>query len=598
MILDDLSQRVGVAFSAIGLDAALGHVTPSQRSDLGQFQCNGAMQAAKAAKRSPREIANDVATHLEGDSRFVNVSIAGPGFLNFSLSDVELCTRIQRQLEDKRFCCPLTDTPQRMIIDYGGPNVAKAMHVGHLRASVIGESVKRIHKFLGHDVRGDIHLGDWGLPMGQLLAAIADAHPDWPWFQEGAELPGESPVTIDDLERLYPQASARCKEDPEFLAKARDATARLQSGDAGLRALWQHFQDVSSKKMRADLLRLGVSFELWKGEASVAHLIADMAAELEACGIARRHEGALIIDVAKSGDKTEIPPLLLEKSDGAATYGTTDLATLLDRFQPKDGSAPIDKAVYIVDQRQNLHFVQTFRAALKAGIVPSLDAVNHAGFGTMNGPDGKPFKTRSGGVMRLEDLIERVERHAADRIREAGLAADFPEKEREDIAYKVGVSALIFADLQNDRMSDYIFDPERFTRFEGKTGPYLLYSVVRMGAILARASAKGIEQGAFFSPEHKGAECKDIEASERALMLTLQFFPHAVMRAAEEHSPQAIAQYAYDLSQSFNTFYQAQHILSETNKSRRDRWLGCVCLCRGVLQKCLSLLNMPVPKRM
>ncbi len=583
-LLNDLSDIVSAAFTELGLPAELGRVGVSQRAELGQFQCNGAMPAAKQAGKNPREIAEQVVAKLAGHPMLAKVSIAGPGFINLDLSDKALAERIAAVAADERLGVPAKDK-EMVVVDYGGPNVAKAMHVGHLRAALIGESLKRLMRFSGDEVVGDVHLGDWGLPMGQLIAELELQHPDWPYFAEGnGPFPAESPVSIEDLEVLYPQASGRSKEDPEFLEKARRATAALQAGRPGYRALWQHFFDVSVARLKQDYGALGVTFDWWQGEAAVNDLIAPMVDELKAKGLAEESDGALVVPVAEEGDKKEMPPLILYKSDGAVMYGTTDLATIVDRQAKVKPNA----IIYVVDQRQGLHFEQVFRAARKADLSPGT-LYEHAGFGTVNGTDGKPFKTRAGGVMKLGDLIRMATEAAAARIEEAGLAKDLPEAERADTARQVGLAAVKFADLSNWRATNYIFDLDRFVRFEGKTGPYLQYMGVRIKSLLRKAADQQALPGALMEPA---------AAEERDLVLHMLRLSDAMERAYERRGPNEIADWAYELAAAFSRFYAACHILSESDGARRASWLTLSATVLKQLELVLDLLGIEIPERM
>jgi len=580
-----LTEIVGHAFAAEGLAAELGRVTVSNRPDLAQFQCNGAMAAAKQARTNPRELAGRIAARLQEGGRFTQVEIAGPGFLNLSIADGDIGAHVAGMAADPRLGVPAKDAPRTVILDYGGPNIAKPMHVGHLRASIIGDSLRRIFTFAGDRTLGDVHIGDWGLPMGMLISEIALTRPDLPYFDPAHQgpYPAQSPVSLDDLEAMYPRAAAACKADPSRLEQARQATAALQAGEPGPTALWRHFLDVSLAAMRRDFGDLGVHFDLWKGEADVHALIAPMVDDLKARALAEMDQGALIVRVAEAGDKTEIPPLILLKSDGAVMYGTTDLATIVDRqrtYQP-------DAILYVVDQRQHLHFEQVFRAARKAGLNGEA-ALEHLGFGTMNGTDGKPFKTRAGGVMKLQDLIRMGREAALDRMAEANLAQDYDEAEKRDIAEKVGLAAIKFADLANHRVSNYVFDLDRFVRFEGKTGPYLQYAAVRIKSLLRRAAEQGDGPGAMQPPGEV----------ERELALILAEMPEAVIAAQAKRTPNDICDFAYTLAQAFSRFYAQTHILSEPDPARRGGWLALAKLAHDQLVLLLDLLGIDVPERM
>ncbi|HZD11781.1 MAG TPA: arginine--tRNA ligase, partial [Candidatus Binatia bacterium] len=520
-----LTGLVGDAFEKSGYDRAYGQVVRSNRPDLGDFQCNGALAAAGEYGKNPRQIAQEVVDALEGaadDGVFAQVDLAGPGFVNLRLDDSFLAQHIQRMAQDERLGAPEKEQAQQVVIDFGGANVAKPMHVGHLRSSIIGDSLQRLFSFYGDEVTGDIHMGDWGLQMGMLITEVQRRYPDLPYFDAEYEgpYPAESPVTMADLQDFYPQASARAKRDPEAMEAARQATKELQEGRRGYHALWQHFVDVSIASLRRDFDALNVHFDLWLGESHADPYIEPMIERLKEEGYATVSEGALVVPIGEADDKTEIPPLMLLKSDGAALYGTTDLATLAMRMQELEP----ELILYVVDARQSLHFEQVFRAARKSGIVPDDVGLEHLPFGTMNGPDGKPFKTREGGVMRLNDLIEMVREKALSRLQEVEAAQEYDAEERAEIARLVGLSALKFADLVNHRAKDYVFDLERFSSFEGRTGPYLLYTAVRTKSILRRAEEQGIQTGPILPPA--GAE-------ERELMLKLAELPDVLGYAYE-----------------------------------------------------------------
>lgn len=582
----ELSAIAGAAFAAEGLSEAFGAVKPSDRPDLAQFQCNGAMIAAKAAKANPRVLAQKIVDRLKAAPIFAKLEIAGPGFINIDVTDAALAERVALVAEDERLGAPESGAGKTMVIDYGGPNVAKPMHVGHLRSAIIGDSLKRLFRANGWTVIGDVHLGDWGLQMGQLISEIGlrGTAPVYFDAQFAGPYPAAAPVTMDDLEVLYPAASAACKADPARLEVARKATADLQAGRPGYVALWKHFVAVSEVGLQREYGSLGVEFDLWNGEASVDPLIAPMIEDLKARGVAEESEGALVVPVAQADDKKEMPPLILLKSDGAVLYGTTDLATVIDRVKTYDP----DLILYVVDQRQHTHFEQVFRAAKKAGLAGNRAALEHAGFGTMNGPDGKPFKTRAGGVMKLFDLIAMTTDEAKRRLEEAGLAKEYPAEEQEDIARKVGIAALKFADLSNFRLTDYIFDLDRFTKFEGKTGPYLQYAAVRIRSILRKAEEEGFAAAA---PVVRSAE-------ERALVLQLLALPDALEAAEEKRAPNFVCEYVFSLAQSFSRFYAEHHIMSEKNDDLRAARLGLCNLTLSVLNKALGILGIEVPQRM
>ncbi|MBV9989694.1 MAG: arginine--tRNA ligase [Alphaproteobacteria bacterium] len=578
-LASELSAIARQAFAAEGLSESFGQVQASDRPDLAQFQCNGALAAAKSAKANPRAIAQKVADRLKANPIFAKVEIAGPGFINLDVADAALTERAAASGFDPK------PNGKSVVIDFGGANVAKPMHVGHLRSSVIGDCLQRLFRANGWHVVSDVHLGDWGLQMGQLISEIGHRGIAPLYFDADFKgpYPEQSPVTMEDLEEIYPAASAACKADPARLEEARKATADLQAGRPGYRALWEHFFAVSKFGLEREWGSLGVHFDLWKGEASVEPLIAPMIADLKARGVTEVSEGALVVPVAQEGDKKEMPPLILIKSDGAVLYGTTDLATIVDRVKEQDP----DLILYVVDQRQHLHFEQVFRVARKARINGKAE-LEHAGFGTMNGTDGKPFKTRAGGVMKLHDLIATMTAEAAKRMDEQGIAKDTGAEERAGIARKVGLGALKFADLSNFRLTDYIFDLERFTRFEGKTGPYLQYAAVRIQSILRRAGDEG----------HASAPPVVRSAEERALVLQLLALPEAMAAAENNRAPNVLCEYAFELAQKFSRFYSEHHILSESDEAVRASRIGLCETTLAALTKVLDILGIEVPERM
>jgi len=579
-----LAEVLASAFVDEGLDPAYGRVTASDRPDLADFQCNGALAAAKAARANPREIAARIAARAAGDSRLAAVEVAGPGFINLKVSDDALSRRMGELAQDPMVGASLTVTPRRVVIDYAGPNVAKPMHVGHLRSSIIGESLKRLFRFRGDRVWGDAHFGDWGFQMGLLIVALADERPDLPFFEEGAgPFPTLSPVTLEDLERLYPVAAARAKVEPEYRDRARRATAELQSGRAGYIALWRCFVEVSRTALQREFAALGVDFDLWNGESDADPLIPRMVADLKAKGLAVEDQGALIVRVAQPGDKRDLPPLLVLSSEGSAMYGTTDLATVLQRREAFDP----DLILYVVDQRQSDHFEQVFRAAAQAGYAAA-EGLEHIGFGTMNGPDGKPFKTREGGVLKLHDLIEMTRSKARERLHEAGLGRELAPGEFEATAHKVAVAALKFADLSNFRGTSYVFDLDRFTSFEGRTGPYLLYQAVRIKSLLRKAGEAGAESGPIAVRE----------PGERDLSLTLDAFDQMVGEAYDKRAPNALAEHAYRLAQSFSRFYAACPVLAAESPAMRGSRLGLARASLAQLELTLTLLGIETPERM
>jgi arginyl-tRNA synthetase len=581
----ELSRVVGLVFEHAGCGADLGVVHVSDRPDLAQFQCNGALAAARLLKSNPRVIAEKIASELRNNLLFAKVEVAGPGFINLDVKDDALTAHVGVIAHDPRLGAPAKGQGKSVVIDFGGPNVAKPMHVGHLRTAIIGDSLQRLFRANGWRVTSDAHLGDWGLPMGQLIAEIGHRGMAPIYFDPDYKgpYPEESPVSMEELEELYPAASAACKADPARLEEARAATAELQAGRPGYRALWRHFFLVSEQGLKREYASLGVKFDLWKGEADVDPLIGPMIEDLKARRLAVMSEGALIVSVAEPGDKKELPPLLLLKSDGAVLYGTTDLATIIDRVRNQNP----DLILYVVDQRQHGHFEQVFRAARKAALNGKA-VLEHAGFGTVNGTDGKPFKTRAGGVMKLYDLIAMATEEAGKRLAEQGIGAEYPEEERNAIARAVGLAAIKFADLANFRTSDYVFDLTRFTRFEGKTGPYLQYAAVRIQSILRRAETEGYTLGepVIRSPE------------ERNLILLLLSLSNAMESAEAKRAPNVICDYTFTLAQEFSRFYSEHHILSEPDTELRAARLGLCALTLAVLRKLLDILGIEVPARM
>jgi arginyl-tRNA synthetase len=602
-----LGEAVEAAFAAIGLPADLARVTPSDRPDLADFQSNGALAAAKRVGKNPREIAAAVAGKLAGEPRLAAVEIAGPGFINLKVSDAALSARADEIAADPRAGGEPVPAPRRVLVDYGGPNVAKPMHVGHLRSSIIGEAIKRLYRFRGDVVVGDAHFGDWGYQMGLLIGAVCDENPAVAAAVEAinagaqADVSAFEAVSLADLDRLYPQAAAQGKTDTDYRDRARKITAALQAKQPGYYALWERFRDVTRVALERDFHALGVDFDLWKGESDVEHLIEPMVADLDAKGLLALDQGARIVRVARDGDKRELPPLLVVSSEGSAMYGTTDLATILDR---KNGFDP-ELVIYAVDQRQADHFEIVFRAAYLAGYANE-GQLEHIGFGTMNGADGKPFKTREGGVLKLNDLIEMTRGKARERLHEAGLGEDLPEAEFEDIAGKVAVAALKFADLQNFRGTSYVFDLDRFTSFEGKTGPYLLYQAVRVKSLLRKADADGAAPreserpgAAKFMEDQDGifGPVTVTEPAERDLVLTLDAFDAALTEAYERYAPNALAEHAYRLSQSFSKFYAACPILTAEPAVRGSRLTLAKASLRQ-LEQALDILGIAVPERM
>jgi arginyl-tRNA synthetase len=585
-LLDHLSTLAGRAFAHLGLPPEHGRVVVSQRPELAQFQCNGAMEAGREDDRSPRDIASAVVRQLSTYPEIAAADVAGPGFINLTLTDETLAEWANQTAMDGHLGYRVAEEPMTVVVDYAGPNVAKAMHVGHLRATIIGDALARLFDFAGHRVIRDPHFGDWGFQMGLLISAIEEEQPDLPYFDPNArEFPSTSPVTLDDLQRIYPAAAERATSDDDYAEKARLATVRLQGGDPGYLALWRHMKSVSEASQRSDFAALGVEFDLWYGESDVHDLIEPMVEHMEESGVAVVDDGALVVFVDEPGDNREWPPLFLRSRAGAFMYSTTDLATI--KFRVDDLGASL--ILYVVDRRQSDHFTQVFRTARKAGLAPEPIGLEHIWFGTMNGPDGKPFKTRAGGVVRLGDLIDLITDTALQRIEEAQLAADYPEEERRRIAAQVGVAALKFGDLINNRTSDYIFDLERFSSFEGKTGPYLQYAAVRIKSIVKKAGTQGLSPGPIIAPAHE---------TERALMLHLLALPEVIDRSIELRAPNHVADFAFGLAGEFNRFYEACHILSEPDGRQQASWLAVVAWALVAMERLLDLLGIEVPDRM
>ena len=531
------------------------------------------MAGAKSAGRAPRDIADAVATILRRHSEIAKAEIADPGFINIDVTDETLATWAQHTSDDEHLGFTREGPALRVLVDYAGPNVAKAMHVGHIRATIIGDALARVFAFAGHDVIRDPHFGDWGFQMGLLIATVEEQGID------------PTTITLDDLQRIYPEATERARDDEEFAERARMTTVALQQGDEAARSTWRQMKSVSEQSQRGDFAALGIEFDLWYGESDVADRLNDMVQRLETAGVAELSDGALVIRVDQDGDKREWAPLILRSSVGGFLYSTTDLATVEMRV----GDLGVDLVLYVVDHRQGDHFTQVFRAARKAGIIDDSVTLEHVGFGTMNGPDGKPFRTRAGGVVRLGDLIGMVQQAARDRIDEAHIAEEYPEAERQLIAIQVGVAALKFGDLINNRSSDYVFDLERFSSFEGKTGPYLQYAAVRIKSILRRASAGGLSHGALRPPS---------VSVERDLMLELLRFPEVVERTIDLRAPNHVAEYAYLVAGAWNRFYDICHILSERDPGRQASWLSLARWTETTLETLLQLLGIEVPDRM
>lgn len=585
-LLDLLSEEMGKAFEAAGYAPELGRVTVSNRPDLCEYQCNGAMAGAKQYHKAPMIIAAEAAEKLAGNAVFTEVCAAAPGFLNLKLSEAYVRDYLNEMRTAEKFGYEPVGGVKRIVIDYGGPNVAKPLHVGHLRSAVIGESIKRICRYAGHEVIGDIHMGDWGLQMGLIIYELSLRKPELPYFDENytGEYPKEAPFTISELEEIYPTASAKSKEDAGYKEKAMEATQKLQSGVRGYRALWKHILDISKADLKKNYDELDVSFDLWKGESDVHELIPVMVEEMKRGGYAYLSDGALVVDVKEETDTKEVPPCILLKSDGAALYNTTDLATIKDRMAQYEP----DMIIYLTDKRQDLYFEQVFRCARKTGLVKPETELVHISFGTVNGSDGKPFKTREGGVMRLETLIHEIKEEMFRKIMEGHAETEEEARATADI---VGLSAIKYGDLSNQASKDYIFDVDRFTSFEGDTGPYILYTIVRIKSILT----KYLESGKSLS----GAKLLEAKsASEKALMLELTGFNAMLESAVEELAPHRVCAYIYDLSNAFNRFYHETKILTEPDAETQAGWIALIMLTKDVLETCIDLLGFSAPERM
>jgi len=587
-LLDVLTEEMGKAFAAAGYDAALGKVSVSNRPDLCEYQCNGAMAGAKQYKKAPIMIANEVAEKLQGGKVFAEVSAVAPGFLNLKLAEEFLAGYIREMEGAEKFGLDKPAKAKKIIIDYGGANVAKPLHVGHIRSAVIGESIKRICRYAGHEVIGDVHLGDWGLQMGLVITGVQDRQPDLPYFDESftGEYPAEAPFTISELEEIYPAASAKSKEDPEYKARAMEATFKLQSGVRGYRALWKHILNVSVADLKKNYGSLNVEFDLWKGESDVHDIIPDMVKYMKDGGYAYISDGALVVDVKEETDTKEMPPCMILKSDGASLYNTTDLATIMERMKLYHP----DKLIYVVDKRQDLYFEQVFRCARKTKLVEPETELKFLGFGTMNGKDGKPFKTRDGGVMRLENLIADTKEEMYRKIKEG---REMSDEEALAVADIVAVSALKYGDLSNQASKDYIFDIDRFTSFEGDTGPYILYTIVRIKSILAKYK----EQGGDLENAKK-ALCAAQNESEKALQMQIAGFNAMMENACEELAPHKVCAYIYDLANAFNHFYHETKILAEENEERKAGLVALLMLTRDVLETGIDVLGFEAPEKM
>ena len=584
-LLEMITIEMKEAFKAAGYDEELARVTLSNRPDLCEYQCNGAMAGAKKYKKAPIMIANAVVEELADSKYFASAVAVNPGFINLKLAPEVVAEYLNEMAADENLGVEKEKNPKKVIIDYGGPNVAKPLHVGHLRSAIIGESIKRIIRFKGNDVTGDIHLGDWGYQMGLIITELKKRKPELPYFDESfeGEYPEEAPFTISELEEIYPTASAYAKEHDDYREEALHATYLLQNGYKGYRAIWKHIMNVSVTDLKKNYERLSVDFDLWKGEADAQAYIPDMVEMLKEKGFAHYDEGALVVDVAEETDKKEIPPCMILKSDGAALYDTTDLATLVEREKLYDP----DQVIYVVDKRQELHFVQVFRCAKKTGIVKPETELTFLGFGTMNGKDGKPFKTREGGVMRLENLIREIDDEMYKKIMDNRTVE---EEDARRTAEEVGLAAIKYGDLSNQASKDYIFDVDRFTSFEGNTGPYILYTIVRIKSILKKYAENGGVLDGTIRPAENDAE--------KSLMLQVVKFNEVIDNVYKETAPHKLCAYIYDLANDFNKFYHETKILAEEDEEKKKGYLALLTLAKKVLETCIDLLGFTAPERM
>ena len=585
-IMEQMAEELSAAFEKAGYDPSYGKVTVSNRPDLCEYQCNGAMAGAKTYHKAPFMIADDVVAQLGDSSIFSRAEVVKPGFINLDVKPEFVAGYLEKMAADEKLSVTEAKEPKTIIIDYGGPNVAKPLHVGHLRSAIIGESIKRIGRFVGHKVIGDVHLGDWGLQMGLIITELKHRKPELVYFDDSytGEYPQEAPFTISELEEIYPCASGKSKIDEEYRNEALEATHLLQQGKRGYMALWNHIMNVSVTDLKRNYANLNVSFDLWKKESDAQPYIPDMVEDMKTRGFAYEDQGALVVDVKEESDTKEIPPCMLLKSDGASLYTTTDLATIVERMKLFDP----DEILYVVDKRQELHFIQVFRCARKTGLVKPDTRLSFLGFGTMNGKDGKPFKTREGGVMRLENLIADIDEEMFNKIVENRSVKD---KDAKETAKIVGLSAIKYGDLSNQATKDYIFDIDRFTSFEGNTGPYILYTIVRIKSILNRY----VEQGGDLE---SGKILAAVNESEKNLMLQLCGFGATVENAFEEKAPHKICAYIYEVSNAFNSFYHETKILSEENQEQKESFVQLLTLTRRVLETCIDLLGFSAPDRM
>ncbi len=571
-----LTDKVSAAFESCGYSAHLGQVTVSDRADLCQFQCNGSFAAAKLYKKAPAVIAKEIIEILSKDSDFSKVEFANPGFINLSLTDEALVRFVSQVMTDEHLGIPQAQSPQTILVDYGGPNVAKPLHIGHLRSAIIGESLKRLAKATGRNVISDVHLGDWGLQMGLVIAELEERNPGWPCFsadydKNKDQLPS---FTAEELNEIYPFASAKSKQDADFKAKAKSITAALQKGHPGYYALWEEIIRISTADMKRHYQRLNVDFDYWYGESDSEKYVDRLLEILKSKNLLEESEGALVVQVAEETDKNPCPPVIIKKSDDSNIYATTDLATIIQRQQD---FAP-QNYWYVVDNRQSLHFIQVFRCARKAELVPEDTTLEHLGFGTMNGSDGKPYKTRDGGVMQLGDFIQTVYEAAFERVGQS----EFSDKEKQaEIAEKIAVATIKFGDLINHRAKDYIFDMDKFLASEGKTGSFLLYTIARINSILRKAEFDG------FQPQDLAV----FTDSDRDTALKIALSGEAFQMAFAERAPNYICENAYQIASAFSKFYHDNHILTEKDETKRRAWLSLCVSVKIMLEKHLDILG-------
>lgn len=587
-LLDILTEQFEMVMEECGYDKKFAKITVSNRPDLCEYQCNGAMALAKAHKKAPIIIANELVEKLSGNDMFKEIEAVNPGFINIKISDSFIAEYVDEMSKAENVGCEKNIKAKKVVIDYGGPNVAKPLHVGHLRSAIIGETLKRLYRFKGDEVIGDVHLGDWGLQMGLIIEQLRVEQPDLVYFDESyeGEYPSEAPFTISELEKIYPTASARSKEDEEFKEKAHMATLELQKGKKAYRALWKHILNVSIADLKNNYKNLNVDFDVWKGESDAEPYIPAMVDKMIESGLAHESQGAMVVDVMEETDTKEIPPCIIRKSDGAALYATSDLATIIQRVEDYNP----EEIIYLADKRQEMHFTQVFRTAKKAGIVDDSVKLVYEGFGTMNGKDNKPFKTREGGVMRLETLLSDVNEVIYNKIME-NRSED--EETARATAKIVGLAAVKYGDLSNQTSKDYIFDTERFASFEGNTGPYILYTIVRIKSILEKYAAS---EGSV--EDIQSGVNKVLTPTEKSLMMELAKFNATIDSAYEELAPYKICAYIYDLSNAFNSFYHDNKILAEEDKDKQKGFIKLLMITKKALEVCIDILGFTAPDRM